>query len=434
MKRYRTAIDSSYFYTLSFRLLHTARSSRFKIGCMEEENKNQQPCPWASAGTRVTRLGSVIRLDVNNVGANMPSRFSRFRDRDEAPDAEEKEQWISMENEALIAGLSSTAERHGGGFRSFAEWTVTDHWFHMHFGTGEGGIRERRAKAFGPGYRAAISSLNWLNPDCSESGRLQATAFIPVDAASFSQRAWRPSAMADYEAFVVAPAVLTDWDGVRHVHIAGILGVDPDFNVVAKGNPEAQIRHVLETIRSVAREAGGTPSDVIRLRPFVNNAAMACTTQRLIDELWEDETPPAAIIADDMRFSADSPFYIECQAAVLIGAEHKVLHRNGRLVVRESRSGEWRMLEAGEITVGASKDAAENAARQAAETLDGCGWRVEEAVVVFAYAAGPIAYRDTERALESAGFSRESLHIVPSRDMDNDAIRVSIIAARSAGE
>ena len=49
-------------------------------------------------------------------------------------------------------------------------------------------------------------------------------------------------------------------DGV--LYVAGTLPFDKDNNVVHVGDPEAQTRHVLETIKGVVEAAGGTMDDV----------------------------------------------------------------------------------------------------------------------------------------------------------------------------
>ena len=46
------------------------------------------------------------------------------------------------------------------------------------------------------------------------------------------------------------------------VYVSGTLPFDKDNNVVHVGDAEAQTRHVLETIKGVIEEAGGTMDDV----------------------------------------------------------------------------------------------------------------------------------------------------------------------------
>ena len=46
------------------------------------------------------------------------------------------------------------------------------------------------------------------------------------------------------------------------VYVSGILALDSDGNAVGLGDVKAQTRHVIESIRSVVEEAGGSLSDV----------------------------------------------------------------------------------------------------------------------------------------------------------------------------
>ena len=46
------------------------------------------------------------------------------------------------------------------------------------------------------------------------------------------------------------------------VYVSGILALDSDGNAVGLGDIKAQTRHVIESIRSVVEEAGGSLSDV----------------------------------------------------------------------------------------------------------------------------------------------------------------------------
>ena len=62
------------------------------------------------------------------------------------------------------------------------------------------------------------------------------------------------------------------------VYVSGTLPFDKDNNVVHVGDAEAQTRHVLEIIKSVIEEAGGTMDDVtfntILLTDWANYGAL----------------------------------------------------------------------------------------------------------------------------------------------------------------
>jgi aminoacrylate peracid reductase len=60
-------------------------------------------------------------------------------------------------------------------------------------------------------------------------------------------------------------------DGV--VYVSGTLPFDKDNNVVHVGDPSAQTRHVLETIKGVIEAAGGTMADVTFNMIFITDWA-----------------------------------------------------------------------------------------------------------------------------------------------------------------
>ena len=57
------------------------------------------------------------------------------------------------------------------------------------------------------------------------------------------------------------------------VYVSGTLPFDKENNVVHVGDPAAQTRHVLETIKSVIETAGGTMDDVVMNHIFVTDWA-----------------------------------------------------------------------------------------------------------------------------------------------------------------
>jgi aminoacrylate peracid reductase len=60
-------------------------------------------------------------------------------------------------------------------------------------------------------------------------------------------------------------------DGV--LYVSGTLPFDKDNNVVHVGDPAAQTKHVLETIKSVIEAAGGTMADVTFNMIFITDWA-----------------------------------------------------------------------------------------------------------------------------------------------------------------
>jgi len=80
------------------------------------------------------------------------------------------------------------------------------------------------------------------------------------------------------------------------VYVSGILALDENNDVVHVGDAAAQTRHVLETIKSILSNAGGSLKDVtfnhIFLRDWVDYAAI----NQVYAEYFPDERPASYCI------------------------------------------------------------------------------------------------------------------------------------------
>ena len=78
-------------------------------------------------------------------------------------------------------------------------------------------------------------------------------------------------------------------DGI--VYVSGTLPFDKDTNVVHVGDAEAQTRHVLEIIKSVVEEAGGTMDDVTFNMIMVTDWANYAAVNKIYAEYFPGEKP-----------------------------------------------------------------------------------------------------------------------------------------------
>jgi len=78
-------------------------------------------------------------------------------------------------------------------------------------------------------------------------------------------------------------------DGV--VYVSGTLPFDKDNNVVHVGDPAAQTRHVLETISSVIKAAGGTMADVTYNMIFITDWANYAAINTVYAEFFPGDKP-----------------------------------------------------------------------------------------------------------------------------------------------
>lgn len=78
-------------------------------------------------------------------------------------------------------------------------------------------------------------------------------------------------------------------DGV--VYVSGTLAFDKDNNVAHVGDPEAQTRQVLETIKSVIETAGGTMDDVTFNQIFVSDWSVYGPMNKVYAEYFPGDKP-----------------------------------------------------------------------------------------------------------------------------------------------
>ena len=75
------------------------------------------------------------------------------------------------------------------------------------------------------------------------------------------------------------------------VYVSGILAFDENNNVVHVGDAAAQTRHVLETIKGILANAGGSLKDVTFNHIFLRDWADYAAINQVYAEYFPDERP-----------------------------------------------------------------------------------------------------------------------------------------------
>lgn len=75
------------------------------------------------------------------------------------------------------------------------------------------------------------------------------------------------------------------------VYVSGILAFDENNNVLHVGDAAAQTRHVLETIKSILSNAGGSLKDVTFNHIFLRDWADYAAMNQVYAEYFPDERP-----------------------------------------------------------------------------------------------------------------------------------------------
>ena len=379
-----------------------------------------------------TDLGEVVRVDVNQLGA----RLHRDRGSGDVP-----KDWSEAQNEAICQSLDEVAREYGGDFRSFGEWTVVH-------GAGYdlADMRVKRLGRFSETYRAAITTLPWIDPESRWSARVQATAYIPKGAdVDFEQAAIWPEAIYDNGFLGLAPAVLSRFGGARMVYLSGVVAWTDEIELLFVDDARAQIRHVLEMIEAVFRELGGSREDVVRLRPFTLNPEVARIVRDEVARFWAGCVPPTLLVADGVDFWGMQGLFTEIQVMGMLGdGDSSAVHEqclcrpagaDEVLVVRRARSGTRELVQAGEIRGPAGTGPEQEALKAVGavgEVMAQLALRPEDVCSVIAY-TGSTAVAQYFEALIPEILAPETLHVVPGLsmgEMRGGQLKVELTAER----
>ena len=84
------------------------------------------------------------------------------------------------------------------------------------------------------------------------------------------------------------------------VYTAGTVPIDADGNIVGVGDICAQTRHVLETIKAIVEEAGGTLSDVVFNQIFLKDYSDYSSMNEVYIEYFPTNPPARYCIRADL--------------------------------------------------------------------------------------------------------------------------------------
>ncbi|WP_367111478.1 RidA family protein [uncultured Psychrobacter sp.] len=101
-----------------------------------------------------------------------------------------------------------------------------------------------------------------------------------------------PSTMYDSLQFGFSHA--TKAQGKTVIHCAGQLAWDAEGNTVGKNDLAKQTEQVFKNLRTVLKEAGATPADVVRMRTYIVDLEPANleVVGKAIGDFYGDTTPP----------------------------------------------------------------------------------------------------------------------------------------------
>lgn len=80
------------------------------------------------------------------------------------------------------------------------------------------------------------------------------------------------------------------------VYLSGQIPLIPETMVLVEGNIEVQLRRVFENLQAVARAAGGTLADVVKLNIFLIDLAHFPTVNQVMAEYFSEPYPARAAV------------------------------------------------------------------------------------------------------------------------------------------
>ena len=390
------------------------------------------------AQVHVTDWSGVTRIDLNQVGARVPNELLSGAGAEwEAA----RKRWGEEQNDAICDLMTEVAGRYGGGFDSYVEWTAT--YGALYDGND---MRVKRRDRFTDPYRAAITTLGWVDTRQPWGTRIQATAYVPNDSSvPFTRELWRPKALYDTEFMALAPAVVVGFGGVRFLYVSGVVAWDENINPLYSDDPVRQIRHVLETIVAVFEEAGGTRADVVRLRPFTHSPKTARIIRDQVASMWRGVAPPSLLIADDINFGNPPKLHTEIQVMGVVAGSHVPTHGvidppslvggDRSLTIRTTRARDWELVHISEVRAtphgNVHREGADVVARLAA-CMEQAGIIKNDVVLAMVYCSSD-AVAEAFRKEAVSVLPDSAIHLIPSRPMrelDGTHIKVELTARR----
>lgn len=101
------------------------------------------------------------------------------------------------------------------------------------------------------------------------------------------------------------------------IEVAGTTAIDEEGQIVGKGDAYAQTRYILEKIRRVLEQAGGSMEDVIRTRMFVTDIGDWEAIGRAHGEYFQMVRPASTMV--EVKALIQPGMLVEIEATAVAG-------------------------------------------------------------------------------------------------------------------
>jgi enamine deaminase RidA (YjgF/YER057c/UK114 family) len=104
----------------------------------------------------------------------------------------------------------------------------------------------------------------------------------------------------------------------NHVYVSGTTSLTGDGTLVGVGDPYAQTKQTLETIRWALEQAGATMDDIVRYRVYLTRIEDTPEVSRALAEVFQPIRPANTLVA--VAALADPRMLVEIDADAVIGS------------------------------------------------------------------------------------------------------------------
>ena len=122
---------------------------------------------------------------------------------------------------------------------------------------------------------------------------------------------------------IINPSSVHKPRGYSHVarvgntlYLAGQVALDPDGNLVGKGDLEAQIRQVVSNLKNILAEMGGGLEHIVKSTSILTEVSGVGTFRSLRLELFPDPPPPNTLLI--IKSLASPDFLVEIEAIAVL--------------------------------------------------------------------------------------------------------------------
>ncbi len=125
---------------------------------------------------------------------------------------------------------------------------------------------------------------------------------------------------------IIHPQSVHSTEGVGYSHvakvgntcyIAGQIALDPDNNLVGKGDIEAQTRQVYANLAAVLEDLGGSLANIVKLTTYLTDRSSLAAFRKVRNKVFSEPFPPNTLLFIDGLASPD--YLVEIEAIAVVG-------------------------------------------------------------------------------------------------------------------